>query len=102
VQVRRAVLGDAPGIAGVHLKAWYGEYGGALPPDVLDSFDPTQRLPHWPAVLEQAAWPGRGTLIAEDGDGAVLGFSNISPSRDQGQEPAGVAVRNVRYRHDLS
>ena len=89
VQVRRAIAGDVPGIVGVHLQAWYGEYQGVLPSDVLDFFDPTPRLPSWPDVLEQAVWPGRGTLIAEDGEGAVVGFSNLCPSRDPGQDLAG-------------
>jgi ribosomal protein S18 acetylase RimI-like enzyme len=80
VMTRRAVPEDAARIADIHVQSRHREYQGQ-PQDVLDSLDPTRPLPHWPTILKQAAWPRRGTLVAEDAH-KLLGFSNLCPSRD--------------------
>lgn len=95
VQIRRAVSEDAAQIANIHLQAWHGEYQGQ-PQAVLDSLDPTQRLPHWPTILSHAEWPRRGTLAAEDAH-ALVGFSNLCPTRDEDNDQATVGEITSLY-----
>jgi GNAT superfamily N-acetyltransferase len=87
VLFRRAVIDDAPRIADVHVRSWQGGYRGLLPQSLLDALDPVQRLPRWQATLEQADWPARGTLLAEDA-GELVGFADLRPTRDADQDPA--------------
>ena len=89
MRIRRAGLRDAALIAEVHVRSWQDGYRGQLPQDLLDSLEPAQRIPRWTAVLEQAAWPGRGVLVAVDGRDLV-GFANLGPTRDADQDPATV------------
>ena len=85
--LRRAVIDDAPHIADIHVRSWQGGYRGLLPQSLLDALDPVQRVPRWQATLEQADWPTRGTLVAENA-GELVGFADLRPTRDADQDPA--------------
>ncbi|WP_158092190.1 MULTISPECIES: GNAT family N-acetyltransferase [Pseudonocardia] len=85
--MRRAEPTDARAIAEVHVRSWQVGYRGQLPDDLLDSLDPTDRIPRWEAAIEAASWPGRGTLLIENHDALVAGFAHLGPSRDADHDP---------------
>ena len=95
VDIRRAVPRDAARIAEVHVRSWQGGYRGQLPQDLLDSLDPIQRLPRWTTILKQAAWPGRGTLVAEEGAYELLGFADLGPARGADQGTAAGEITSI-------
>jgi GNAT superfamily N-acetyltransferase len=86
MRVRPAVIGDARRIAEVHVLSWQSGYRGMLPRVVLDGLRPAQRVPRWTATVRRAAWPGRGTLVADD-SGDVIGFADVRPTMDEDQDP---------------
>ncbi|MEJ8279281.1 GNAT family N-acetyltransferase [Pseudonocardia spirodelae] len=89
--IRRAVVGDAVAIAGVHVRSWQVGYRGRLPDAVLDSLAPDQRARRWRDTLRAADRPGLGTLVATGSDGHhVVGFAHLTPSRDADPDPSDV------------
>ena len=111
--IRRAVVGDAAAIAGVHVRAWRHAYPGLVPQDYLDALDPDERAGAWEHILGATAWPHTGVLVAialEGGGpeagapdagaprrGEVVGFSSIGPSRDEDADPAVVGEIQTVY-----
>jgi ribosomal protein S18 acetylase RimI-like enzyme len=89
VRIRAAQPPDAAQIAAAHVRTWQSAYRGHLPQDLLDSMYPAQRVPRWQATLEQADWPRKGTLVAEDGE-AIVGFADLRPARDHDRDPGSV------------
>ena len=87
--VRPAVLDDAERIAEVNVLSWQVGYRGLLPQPLLDGLHLAQGVPRWRAAIERTAWPGRGTLVADD-VGDVLGFADLCPTRDDDQDAAEV------------
>lgn len=87
MKVRRAAVPDAEAIARVHVRSWQVAYRGQLPDDHLNSLDPAERIPRWEAILDETSWPGQGTLIVEDDTATVVGFANLSPTRNADQVP---------------
>lgn len=88
--IRRAGIGDAGAIAGVHVRSWRAAYRGLIPQDFLDRLRPAERLPVWERRLEESSWPRKGVLVAEV-DGRVAGFTGFGPTRDRDEDPATVA-----------
>lgn len=82
MQIRSAVVADAPGIASVHVSSWRAIYRGHMPPQVLDSLDVNERSRLWHSLLERAS---HDTLIAEHQ--GVRGFCHLAPSRDADAPP---------------
>jgi GNAT superfamily N-acetyltransferase len=78
VIVRRAVPGDAPAIAEVHVRTWQAAYRDVLPVDRLDAVTVGQRVPLWERLL---ANPELATFVAEHDD-RVVAFANVGPSRE--------------------
>ncbi|MCK9877358.1 GNAT family N-acetyltransferase [Frankia sp. Ag45/Mut15] len=89
VLVRPAGVGDVEQVAEVHVLSWQVGYRGLLSQSLLDGLRAVQRVPRWTAVVGQAAWPGRGVLVADDG-GEVVGFASLYPSADLDQDSSGV------------
>ena len=87
MDVRRARVGDAAGIAAVHVASWQQAYRGLMPPELLDSLSVPARTERWTRNL-QGAQDGAWTLVAEL-DGEVIGFASIGPSRDEDAGGAG-------------
>jgi GNAT superfamily N-acetyltransferase len=80
VQIREAAIGDAAGIAAVHVESWRAAYAGILPQDYLDSLEPVQRGAVWKRILSSQG--GRElTVVAEDSY-QIVGFANVCASRD--------------------
>ncbi len=96
MRVRRAVAGDAEPIARVHVLAWQAGYRGLLPQSLLDGLHPGQRVPRWTETVGRAAWPHRGTLVADDA-GAVVGFADLRPATDDDPHAAGVGEISSFY-----
>jgi len=101
--IRRAVVDDAAAIARVHVRAWQHAYPGLVPQDYLDALDAEERARAWQHVLMSTAWPHTGVFVATcpdasaPGDGAVVGFSAISPSRDDDADPSAVGEIQTVY-----
>ena len=83
MQIREAGPADAGALAAVHVASWRGAYRGLLPDEVLDALDAGRWQALWDRVLAEAAWPRRGTLLAQTPDGEVVGFADIRPTRDE-------------------
>jgi GNAT superfamily N-acetyltransferase len=80
MQVRKATVEDAAGIARVQERGWQAAYRHVFPAEELDrggfihADRWTERLVHPPA--------GWTTFVAER-DGVVAGFTSVGPSRDE-------------------
>lgn len=83
--IRRAAVGDAHGIAEVHVRSWQTAYRGLMPQAVLDALSVEQREEGWRSILADPA-RAEGTLIAER-DGRVLGWAGFGTARDE--DPVG-------------
>ena len=75
--IRRAVIGDAPALADVHVRAWQAAYRGMMPDAVLDGLDVADRERHWAAWLSGP----HNVLVVEDDAGAVAGFAATGAAR---------------------
>lgn len=85
MEIRHVEIGDARGIAEVHVGSWQVAYADLIPRHDLDELD----------ISQFEAWRGRrieamdlshsATVVATD-DGRVLGFADVGPSRDEDQD----------------
>lgn len=80
MNVRFAIVEDAPAIASVHVDAWRQAYAGVLPQATLDGLSVDARTRMWSQAI--AGTRGR-VLVAEEG-ADILGFAAFGPCRDEG------------------
>ncbi len=85
--IRTATVADAHHIASVHVETWRTAYRGQISDTVLDSLDVERREAFWRERLARAGSP---VYVAEE-DGVVIGFCDLSPSRDKDADPKKVA-----------
>ncbi len=85
MEIRPAQVGDAPGIAVVHVRSWQEAYRGLLPQGFLDGLNPVQRAGFWERILA-AGEERSGVVVADDGEG-LLGFACFGPARDEDAGP---------------
>lgn len=78
--IRAAVVGDARGIARVHVESWRTTYRGIFPQGVLDGLSIEDRAELWKKMLAGGAG-GLVTLVACDGEGEVVGFASGGAER---------------------
>ena len=78
--IRPATLGDADGIAEVHVAAWRWAYQGQVPDAYLDSLSVAERTEAWRSWVGEQA--GIRVWVADSG-GRVVGFVVAGPSRDE-------------------
>jgi ribosomal protein S18 acetylase RimI-like enzyme len=80
VHVRLAAAADALAIETVRVRGWRTAYRHVFPPDELDTLpiDPER----WRTRLHVPPH-GWTTLVCENGNGTVLGFASVGPSRDE-------------------
>jgi GNAT superfamily N-acetyltransferase len=77
--VRKASVGDAAGIASVHVRTWQAAYRGQMPDDFLDELDVDKKTFRWREWTQQSdTW----VLVVEDRKRGISGFSSSCPSRD--------------------
>lgn len=87
MQLRRAVPGDEPSVAEVHVRSWQVAYRGLLPDAYLDALRPAERARCYTFSAEEQEAPE--TLVALGDDETVCGFATHGRSRDAGMERAG-------------
>lgn len=63
LNIRRAVVTDAPAIATVHVDAWKTAYRGVVPEDYLANLSYSEREARWSATLSD---PANLVFVAED------------------------------------
>lgn len=71
--IRPATQADVPAIARIHVDSWRATYRGIVPDAVLDELSYAEHEDRWQLRVQEDA-PSI-TLVAEDGDGAILGFA---------------------------
>ena len=78
--IRKARIEDAAGIANVQISSWRTTYPGIVPDTYLKNMDPGERKARWHRVLSENKTT---TVIAEDGNGRIVGFANGGTERTQ-------------------
>ena len=77
--VRRATLGDAADVAGVHVRSWQVAYRGLLPDQRLDGMRAEDRVARYDFGATDPPRPS--TLVAVE-EGVIRGFVTTGPCRD--------------------
>ena len=93
VELRKATVNDARGIAACSIASWKVTYRGHFPDSLLDSLDVEESTPRWAQTLEAG---DHGTFVAIAND-AVVGFGCVYPTRDTDDQPETVAEVTVFY-----
>jgi GNAT superfamily N-acetyltransferase len=90
LSVRRAELGDADGIAEVHVASWRETYSGLIPDRFLGAETLEARRRMWSSILGLDPVPG--TVMVAVREGQVVGFafagSADHPDAAKGLDPA--------------
>jgi L-amino acid N-acyltransferase YncA len=81
--VRRAVVGDAEGIARVHTRSWQSAYRGIFSDDYLDALSWEKRFEMWSGRLSSTEPPTNSLFVATNHENTVTGFATIGPVRDE-------------------
>lgn len=84
--LRRAVAGDEPAVAEVHVGSWQAAYRGLLPESYLARLDPVERAKRYTFAAEGPDSPL--TTVAVE-DATICGFTTVGPARDADMEGAG-------------
>jgi GNAT superfamily N-acetyltransferase len=87
--VRKAVAGDAEGIARVHTSSWQAAYRGLVPGEYLDGLRWETRHERWSRELADSSAPASSTLVAVSGDNTVEAFASYGPLRGDEVDLAG-------------
>ena len=78
-QIRRAVAGDARGIARVHVETWRSAYAGILPDRVIVQMSVDDKAAAW-RQLVQLQNAAEAVLVAVTEDKTVAGFASCGPA----------------------
>jgi GNAT superfamily N-acetyltransferase len=78
VELREARRGDELRVAELHVRSWQEAYAGLMPAEFLAALDPRDRAGRYTFDGDD----GPTTVLALDGQGALLGFTTFGPSRD--------------------
>jgi GNAT superfamily N-acetyltransferase len=80
MRIRKATVGDAAGIARVHVDSWRTTYKGIVPDDFLANLSYDQRERFWRDILSKPAGTSP-VYVAENTSGSVIGFASGGPER---------------------
>ncbi|PYF08322.1 GNAT family N-acetyltransferase [Ureibacillus chungkukjangi] len=83
MQVRKAVMADAAGIAKVHVDSWQTTYRGIIPDDFLNKLSYEQRTELWKRNISEV---DNYVAVAEDEEGKIIGFASAS-KREENSTP---------------
>jgi ribosomal protein S18 acetylase RimI-like enzyme len=83
MEIRRAVVDDARGIAQVHVKSWQAAYRDLLPQSYLDALSVEQREAFW----EKAIPGGAVEVLLAEVDGIIAGWVACAAARDEDVPP---------------
>jgi GNAT superfamily N-acetyltransferase len=86
VSVRVAWADDAPGIAGVQVRAWKQEYDGLLPAELLDQMDAADFADAWHDSLNKPKDARNRVLVALERN-TIRGFAVTGPASDPDADP---------------
>jgi len=78
LKIRRAVPGDAPAIAAVHVTAWRSTYPGILPADYLAGLSFTRQAAHYDAAIRAGVGVHVATALTPP---RIVGFATAARSR---------------------
>src|SRR5688572_16302733 len=78
--IRKAQVGDANGIAQVHVQSWIETYRGLMPDDVLDNQSVERREAMWERVIAQRI-DVHPVFVAIDED-EIVAFVSGGAARD--------------------
>jgi GNAT superfamily N-acetyltransferase len=84
VNVREALVSDAPTIAGVHVASWKGAYRGLMADEVLDSLSIRSRTEAWERNLADPNWAALVALNERE----IVGFAHLCACRDPDKDKA--------------
>lgn len=97
MRIRSATPDDAEAVAAVHVASWQATYRGVFADEVLDGPDlPANRLRLWQRLLGPDRPARSATVVAEEPEGAVVGFAFTTTSRDDDGDD-GTAELNAIY-----
>ena len=77
--IRRAVAGDAAGIAAVQVAAWRATYPGLIPEALLAQMTLARQVPRWRAMLSEGT---DGAHHVTELAGRIAGFVSTGAPRD--------------------
>lgn len=78
IHLRRATVGDARGIARVHVRSWREAYAHQLPAEVLDGLQEEPRAARWATIIHDDV---ADVYVAEASD-RIVGWASVSDGRD--------------------
>src|SRR5262249_38851743 len=78
-QIRRAVAGDARGIARVHVETWRSAYAGILPDRVIVQMSVDDKASAWRHLIQRQNTVEM-VLVAVTDDGTIAGFASCGPA----------------------
>lgn len=81
LKIRQAKVGDAKGIAGVHVRTWQFSYKGQIPDFYLDSLTIEKRAKSWEKNLKSLG--KKVKAIVAEADGNIVGWCTYGASRDE-------------------
>lgn len=76
MNIRKAVPGDATGVAKVQVDSWQTTYRNIIPDEYLNKMTYESREQKWKDIISNQA-----VFIAETDDGEIIGFSNGGKER---------------------
>lgn len=76
MNIRKAVLSDAKGIAKVHVDSWRTTYANIIAEDYLNQLSYEKREQLWISAI-----PNGGVYVAENDEGIIVGFSSGGKER---------------------
>ncbi|HXU05132.1 MAG TPA: GNAT family N-acetyltransferase [Polyangia bacterium] len=82
VVVRLAVPGDAPAMAGLHVRAWRAAYANVMPDAFLRGLNVEEREAMWRrSVTPPELAPAERVILVAEAAGVVLGFAAAGHAR---------------------
>jgi GNAT superfamily N-acetyltransferase len=85
IQIRKAELDDAAGIATVHVASWKETYRGIVPDEFLDNLSIQRRTEQWTNSLSNPSNLYHLAFVAEM-KGQIVGFSNYGFPQEKDAE----------------
>jgi len=79
MNIRNAGKQDAAAIARIHIQSWQETYSGIMPDEILQRLSIERRQKMWENIL--GGTDGTTVLVAESGDGEIVGFSSAGAAR---------------------
>ncbi|GAQ18485.1 GNAT family acetyltransferase [Oceanobacillus picturae] len=73
MNIRKAILSDAEGIAKVHVDSWKSTYKNIIPDDFLKKLSYDQRTDLWNRNISKK---GIYVFVAENNEGEIIGFAD--------------------------